>query len=436
MKEALFKWGALSRKQRMILQWWMPNSPYADYDGIIADGAIRSGKTVSMGFSYVIWAMETFNNQNFAICGKTIGSVRRNVVNGLKRQLKARKYTVEDKRSENLLIISKGNKTNMFYLFGGKDESSQDLIQGITLAGAFFDEVALMPESFVNQATARCSVSGSKFWFNCNPGSPLHWFYVNWIKRCKERKLVYLHFTMDDNLTLTEKVKERYKSQYVGVFFQRYIKGLWVAAEGLIYDMFDAKRHTTSDEVETEGDWLVSSDFGMQNATVFILWRKIKGSNRWYAPRVYRYSGREEKRQKTVAELVDGLETILPRNNGEIIKPKEIIVDPSASALIVELRKRGYTVRKAKNDVLDGIADVSSMLNEDRLLFNVNGCKSTIEEFGTYQWDSKKAMKGEDAPVKENDHDMDAVRYFVRTKGLVRFENKYNDTSTENLLLI
>ena len=106
----------------------------------------------------------------------------------LKQQLLGRGYEVIEHRADNFWEVSKGDKSNEFYFFGGKDESSQDLIQGITLAGAFFDEVALMPESFVNQATARCSITGSKYWFNCNPAGPQHWFYQKWILRCKKRR--------------------------------------------------------------------------------------------------------------------------------------------------------------------------------------------------------------------------------------------------------
>ena len=183
IKQAVFKFRPFSVKQLKVLTWWMPESPVSFNDGIIADGAIRSGKTLSMSLSYVIWAMQTFDGQNFGMCGKTIGSFRRNVVFWLKLMLKSRGYAVTDQRSENLIIITKGNKVNYFYIFGGKDERSQDLIQGITLAGCFFDEVALMPESFVNQATGRCSVDGSKFWFNCNPDGPYHWFKQNWIDK-------------------------------------------------------------------------------------------------------------------------------------------------------------------------------------------------------------------------------------------------------------
>lgn len=414
-----FKWGPLSQKQIQVLTWWRTGSAFADYNGVIADGAIRSGKTVSMGFSFVEWAMETFDGYNFAICGKTIESLRRNVIKTLVRQLRARGYKTHEKRAENMLVVSRGGKSNDFYLFGGKDEGSQDLIQGITLAGVFFDEVALMPESFVNQATARCSVDGSKHWFNCNPAGPFHWFYRKWVLRCKKRRYVYLHFSMDDNLTLSEAIKRRYYAQYTGVFFLRFIKGLWAAADGLIYDMFTKDRHVTDKAPPTEGDFYVSCDFGVQNPTAFLLWRKEQGRDRWVCLKEYYYSGREERRQKTVAEYVADLKKWLGGT-----KVRKIIVDPSATALIVELKQNGFTVMTADNEVARGISDVSVMLNTDRLLF-VSCCKKTIREFGAYVWDAKAAEHGEERPVKTNDHAMDAVRYFVRTKRLVKPAEEY-----------
>lgn len=238
IRQALFKFEPFSKKQTKLLTWWIPESGVSHMDGIIADGAIRSGKTVSMSLSFVMWGMETFNEQTFAMCGKTIGSFRRNVLTVLKPMLLSRGYKFKDHRADNLLEVTYKDKTNYFYIFGGKDERSQDLIQGITLAGVFFDEVALMPESFINQATGRCSVTGSKFWFNCNPQAPAHYFKRDWIDKAEEKNLLYLHFTMNDNLSLDEVIKARYRAMYTGVFFKRYILGLWVAAEGVIYDLF------------------------------------------------------------------------------------------------------------------------------------------------------------------------------------------------------
>lgn len=408
----IFKFQPFSQKQRKVLNWWCDTSPVKDYDGIIADGAIRSGKTLSMSLSFVLWSMSSFNGQNFAMCGKTIGSFRRNVLFWLKLMLKSRGYAVTDHRADNLVIVSRGDAENYYYIFGGKDERSQDLIQGITLAGVFFDEVALMPESFVNQATGRCSVDGSKFWFNCNPDGPFHWFKVNWIDKKKEKRLLYLHFTMDDNLSLSEKVKTRYHSMYTGVFFKRYIQGLWCVAEGLIYDMFDADLHVRDIQsfrhLLIDRNRYVSIDYGTQNATAMLLWNKgIDGV--WYCIREYYYSGRDKGRQKTDAEYADDLEQWL-----EGTKIKGVIVDPSAASFIAELRKRGYKVVKAHNDVLDGIRLTGTKFNQRKIVI-ASSCVNLLKELASYIWDEKAAEHGEDKPVKTFDHACDALRYFVAT---------------------
>lgn len=407
-----FEFQPFSRKQRMILNWWCSCSPVKDAEGIIADGAIRSGKTVSMSLSFVMWAMTCFEGQNFAMCGKTIGSFRRNVLFWLKLMLKSRGYQVKDRRADNLFIVASGKKENYFYVFGGKDERSQDLIQGITLAGVFFDEVALMPESFVNQATGRCSVDGSKYWFNCNPDGPYHWFKTNWIDQSEGKQLLYLHFTMDDNLSLTEAIKDRYRSMYTGVFYRRYIQGLWCMAEGVIYDMFNEGQHVKSiREIAPrliDGNRFVSVDYGTQNATVFLLWNKgVDG--KWYCIREYYYSGRDESKQKTDSEYADDFKEWL-----DDTPIRALIVDPAAASFIAELRKRGYGVIKARNDVLDGIRLVGTLLNRNQLCF-ADSCINTRKEFASYVWDEKAAKYGEDKPVKQRDHCMDAVRYFCAT---------------------
>ncbi|MDN5446056.1 MAG: PBSX family phage terminase large subunit [Lactococcus lactis] len=409
VKQKVFKFKPFSRKQKQILTWWTKKSAVRDMDGIIADGAIRSGKTISMSLSFVMWAMFTFDNQSFGMAGKTIGSFRRNVLFWLKLMLFARGYNFKDHRADNLLEVSKGSVTNFFYIFGGKDERSQDLIQGITLAGMFFDEVALMPESFVNQATGRLSVDGSKMWFNCNPDGPYHWFKVNWIDKISDKNLIYLHFTMDDNLSLSERIKKRYRSMYSGVFYKRYILGLWTVAEGIIYDMFDAAKHVYDQAIDFMlDDIYISIDYGTQNATVFLLWQKGKDGI-WYCTKEFYYSGRDEKKQKTDKEFTDELEEFTKG-----FKIKKIIVDPSAASFIAELKQRGFRIKKAKNDVIDGIRFVGSLLNEEKIQFSKE-CVNTLKEFNSYIWDVKATDRGEDKPVKTNDHAMDAVRYFCYT---------------------
>lgn len=409
VKAAIFKFKPFSKQQKKILTWWVQTSPVKDKDGIIADGAIRSGKTISMSLSYVMWAMFTFSGQNLGMAGKTIGSFRRNVFFWLRLMLLARGYRVRDHRTDNMVEVTKNGKTNYFYIFGGKDERSQDLIQGITLAGMFFDEVALMPQSFVNQATGRCSVEGSKFWFNCNPDGPYHWFKTEWIDKLTEKNLIYLHFTMDDNLSLSEKIKARYKSMYSGVFYQRYIEGLWTVAEGVIFDMFDKGKHVYNGILEyIFGENYISIDYGTQNATVFLLWQKGK-DGKWICTKEYYYSGRDQKKQKTDKEFAEDLIDFT-----KDIKIKQVIVDPSAASFIAELKQKGFNIKKAKNDVLDGIRLVGTLLNDNEIMFHQN-CKHTIKEFSAYIWDEKAADRGEDKPIKSNDHAMDAVRYFCYT---------------------
>ena len=409
MKEKVKKQGfafkPFSVKQKQVLTWWCPNSPVKDKDGIIADGAIRSGKTLCMSLSYVLWAMESFNQQNFGMAGKTIGSFRRNVLFWLKMMLVSRGYSVVDHRSDNLIVVSKGTTTNYFYIFGGKDERSQDLIQGITLAGMFFDEVALMPESFVNQATGRCSVTGSKFWFNCNPDNPRHWFKVNWIDKCKEKNIIYLHFTMDDNLSLSEKIKERYRSMYVGVFFKRYILGLWCVAEGLVYSMFSEERHVKKEHMTGALTYVVSVDYGTVNPFSAGLW----AFDGWHSQReaeVY-YNSREAGKRVDDEEYYKMLKKLIGNRRVECI-----IVDPSAASFIEVIKKYNeYSVMGANNDVLDGIRVVTTMLNKDMISVHED-CQDNIKEYGLYVWDEEK---GDDVVIKENDHSMDDTRYYCYT---------------------
>ncbi|WP_330428642.1 PBSX family phage terminase large subunit [Coprococcus comes] len=409
MKEKVKKQGfafkPFSVKQKQVLTWWCPNSPVKDKDGIIADGAIRSGKTLCMSLSYVLWAMESFNQQNFGMAGKTIGSFRRNVLFWLKMMLASRGYSVVDHRSDNLIVVSKGTTTNYFYIFGGKDERSQDLIQGITLAGMFFDEVALMPESFVNQATGRCSVTGSKFWFNCNPDNPRHWFKVNWVDKCKEKNIIYLHFTMDDNLSLSEKIKERYRSMYVGVFFKRYILGLWCVAEGLVYSMFSEERHVKKEHMTGALTYVVSVDYGTVNPFSAGLW----AFDGWHSQReaeVY-YNSREVGKRVDDEEYYKMLKKLIGNRRVECI-----IVDPSAASFIEVIKKYNeYSVMGANNDVLDGIRVVTTMLNKDMISVHED-CEDNIKEYGLYVWDEEK---GDDVVIKENDHSMDDTRYYCYT---------------------
>lgn len=377
----------ISEKQSKILQF-----PHSKYSAIICDGAVRSGKTSIMTVAFIDWAMREFSGQRFGICGKTVGSATENIIKPYMLMSYARKrYTIKWRRSDKLLEVRRGAVVNWFEVFGGKDESSYMLIQGRTLAGVLLDEVVLMPESFVNQALARCSVNGARLWFSCNPGNPSHWFYEDWIKRHNERNALYLHFSMEDNPGLSKETLDMYRSTWEGVFYQRYVLGEWVAAEGLVYPMYD---NTVETVERSYTKYYISIDFGSRNPTAMLLWGLCDGV--WYAIREFYHSGRETNQQKTVSMYYADLERLagdLPIRN--------VIVDPSAAALIDEINQhKKFHVWGAKNDVIDGIQHTAQMLSERKILFN-DCCERTIGEFELYSWDDKAA---EDAVIKDNDH--------------------------------
>ena len=399
-----FQWRPFSKKQKKVLTWWIPgHSPYADYDGIIAEGSIRAGKTISMIDSFIMWSLDQHSGQNFILAGKTIGAFKRNVLTPMFQIL-------DDKGIEYKYIRSDDHRleigSNTYYVFGGDNEKSQDKVQGLTAAGCLLDEVALMPKSFVDQVMGRCSVDNSKYWFNCNPNSPYHWFKQEMIDKAEEKQLLNLHFTMDDNLSLSEKVKQRLERMFSGVFYQRYILGLWVMAEGVIYDMFDKEKHVVPTVERNYSKYYISMDYGIQNPTAFGLWGSFNDT--WYKTKEYHYDGREKGKQKTDQEYLNDL------NKFAEGKTKILIIDPSATSFIELARRDGWVIKKAKNDVLEGIGNVSTALKNDKIKYN-DCCKETFREFHSYVWDEKAVERGEDKPKKENDHHMDADRYFVNT---------------------
>ena len=400
----------VSEKQNLIMEF-----PYMGYDALICDGAVRSGKTSIMSVSFFLWAMNNFNNCAFAFCGKSVGAVERNIIQpflGIKKE----RFFVQYNRGEHVLIGRKGNRENRFYIFGGRDESSYTLIQGITLAGVMLDEVALMPRSFVEQALARCSVRGAKLWFNCNPENPQHWFRQEWILQPEKHNALHLHFLMDDNPGLDEATKERYKSMYSGLFFERYVMGRWVMSEGLIYDMFDPTENVYRDNIPSlpySCQRYIACDYGTTNPTRFL--DIYDNGEVVRVDREYDWDSRKERRQKTDQEYADDFMEFM----GDV--PATVLVDPSAASFIVALRQRGVYVREADNDVLDGIRRVAVLLKRRELLINER-CSRLLDEMGTYMWDDKAAMRGEEKPVKQNDHSADCVRYFCNYLPDWRFE--------------
>lgn len=392
----------LSKRQKLAMLWWKTDR-FRDRDAIICDGSVRSGKTVSMVVGFVLWAMSTFSGQTFGICGKTIESLRRNIVTHMRDWIPPDLEIVE-RRADNMLIISDGcGRKNIFYMFGGRDESSYTLVQGITLAGVLLDEAALQPRSFVEQAVSRCSVDGSKFWFNCNPEGPEHWFYKEWVLKFAEKKALHIHFTMADNPALSEKIKSRYESMFTGVFYRRYVLGEWCVAEGLIYDFFGNDQITS--KLPANGDYYISVDYGTLNPFSAGLWC-WDGET---ATRIqeYYYSGRDTGRQKTDEEYYEALEALA----GDL-PVQSVIIDPSAASMITTIKRHGrFGVRRAKNDVIPGVITTARLLRSGKMKIH-ESCKDAIREFRLYRWDDKQTT---DKPIKENDHAMDDIRYFAAT---------------------
>ena len=400
-EEISVKYKAFSEKQLKVLNWWCREG---GYDGIICDGAVRSGKTLCMSVSFVAWAMAHFNGCSFAICGKTIKSVKRNVIVPLRQALDDLGFYVRDRLSSNFMEVSAEGSMNTFYVFGGRDESSASLIQGMTLCGVLFDEAALMPRSFVEQAVARCAVDGSKLWFNCNPEYPQHWFNREWIKKVREKNLYYIHFTMEDNPSLSDEMLSRYRRMYSGSFYQRYVLGKWVASEGLVYPFMGDDRMLWDIPAGGFDDYVISCDYGTVNPSSFGLWGLSGGV--WYRIEEYYYDSRRQGSSRTDEEHYKGLCSLA--GDRQISR---VIVDPSAASFIEVIRRHGrFDVIPAKNNVIDGIRQVSTALKQGSIRI-CRCCSDSIREFGLYRWESS----GRDAPLKENDHAMDDIRYFAST---------------------
>lgn len=397
---------ALGEKQLQILQF-----RFSDYSYLICDGAVRSGKTSLMMVGFVDDAMTRFNGRRFGICGKTVDSATKNIVQPyMAMQYAQRSYRIKWSRTDKTMTVSKGGITNVFEVFGGKDESSYALIQGRTLAGCLIDEVVLQPRSFVDQAMIRCSVTGSKVWFSCNPAAPSHWFYTDWILKADKGEInaKHIHFVLRDNPGLSDETIQRYEKSFSGVFYQRYVLGEWVAAEGLVYPFFSAGQDTYlfhGDASRIDGQFYVSIDYGTHNPCSMGLWVIHDGK----ALRIKEsyFDSRAERVQRTDEEHYAELERL---TKGHYIQA--VVVDPSAASFIETIRRHGkYLVIPADNDVLNGIRCVASLMQAGLVTIH-ESCTASRREFGLYSWDDKAK---EDRVVKENDHAMDDIRYFCYT---------------------
>ena len=388
--------------------WWRPGSGHEHDRIMLADGAIRSGKTVSMILSFLSWSLSAFRGKDFIIAGVTGGALRRNVLAPMFRILETYGIPCDWKRTEAKLLIG----SNTYHLFGADKDNAQDKLQGMTAAGAYADEAALFPRSFVDQMIGRCSVAGSKIFMNCNPNGAYHYIKTDFIDHAGEIGLYRLHFTMDDNLTLSPEIRESYARQFQGVFYRQYILGEWVSAEGAVYPMWDDDANTyTEEDPEMYDDMrrFVAVDYGTVNPCVFLDVRD-DGKTFWVAREYYWDSG-ARRRQKTDAEYAEDLLAFLGGDRNV-----QVVVDPSAASFKAELRNRGIRALDARNDVREGIATTAVLIGSRRVRVERTRCPGLLKEVHDYVWDDKAALRGEEKPLKVHDHAMDALRYLCHTK--------------------
>lgn len=292
-------------------------------------------------------------------------------------------------------------KKPLLSFFGQRPQQSRPDSGYDALSGVLFDEAALQDRGFVEQAAARCSVQGSKFWFNCNPEYPSHWFYTEWIQKREEKNLAYLHFVMEDNPSLSPQVKRRYESLYSGSFYRRFIKGEWVNPQGSVYPMFSQKNVVQTPPQCSR--FYLSCDYGTVNPCSMGLWGESGGN--WYRLDEFYYDSKKEGSCKTDEEYYADLKELCGSRTIEAV-----IVDPSAASFIECIRRHGeYWVKPADNRVMQGIQLVSRLLGQGKLLFCAC-CADSLREFGEYRWEEGA---GKEQPKKENDHAMDEIRYFA-----------------------
>ena len=403
-----FEFRPFSRKQQRALCWWMPGSGHEDARIMLADGAIRSGKTVAMILSFLNWSQSTFEDRDFIVAGITAGALKRNVLSPMFRMLETLGVPFAWKRTEARLEIG----SNVYHLFGADKDNAQDKLQGMTAAGAYADEVALFPRSFVDQMIGRCSVAGSRIFLNCNPNGAFHYIKTDFIDRAGEIGLYRLHFTMEDNLTLSPEIRKSYARSFRGVFYRQYILGEWVSAEGSVYPMWDDHENTYAEAApDMYGDAArcCAVDYGTVNPCVFLDARD-DGETFWIANEYY-WDSAAASRQKTDAEYADDLAAFL---GGD--RDAQIIIDPSAASFRAELRNRGFRVRDAVNSVREGIATTAVLIGNRQVRAERTRCPNLLREMHSYVWDDRARVRGEERPLKERDHAMDALRYLCHTR--------------------
>lgn len=386
-------------KQRELLRMWQEGKLKRIN---LLEGSVRSGKTWISLVLWAFWIATMPRNGNYLMVAKTLTSLRRNCLDLLQELVGTKYFTYSLARKEAYLF------GRLIYLEGVNDARAESKIRGMTLQGAYCDELTLFTEDFFAMLLSRLSCPGAKLIATTNPDSPMHWLKVKYMDRANELNMMIMRFLIEDNTFLAPEYVENLKHEYTGVFYDRYILGLWVVAEGRVYPMFtdDPDRfilHGTT--AGMDGQFYVSIDYGTVNPTAMQLWC-VRGKEAVLIRESY-FDSRREGYQKTDEEHYAALEEL---TRGYYIR--RVIVDPSAASFIETIRRHGkFYVWEAENSVINGIRVTGTLLNSGMIKIH-ESCKDTIREFGLYRWDEKKNV---DAVIKENDHAMDAMRYFCAT---------------------
>ena len=363
----------------------------------LLEGSVSSGKTWISLVCWGFWLATMPQNQLYLMCGKSLTTLKRNCLIPLEAMFGQSNFSFSTSAKEAYLF---GRR---ILLEGANDARSEGKIRGLTLQGAYCDELTLFPKDFFVMLLSRLRVPGAKLIATTNPDSPQHWLKREYIDHMAELDMLTMRFLLEENTTLDPQYVAAVKAEYTGVFYHRFILGEWCVAEGLIYPMFDKAVHVKS-LPHPQGEWYVSVDYGTLNAFSAGLW--CYDGTTAYRVAEYYYSGREQKRQRTNTQYLQSIQQLTA---GKSISA--VIVDPSAASFIAELRQAGFLVRKGKNDVVEGIRRTAAALEQGKLLFSPD-CKNSFREFALYRWDESSSQ---DRPIKENDHAMDDIRYFVST---------------------
>lgn len=375
---------------------------YSDARWNISSGAVRSGKTIS-GFLLLPIRMKTLPPGNCLLIGKTERTLKRNVINPLREIFGINRVSAPFGDGEIKLF------GRHCYIVGANDERAVTKIQGMGLVYAYGDEITTWPESFFNMLKSRLSEPGAVFDGTCNPEGPFHWLKVGFLDKSDYYGIRHFEFKIDDNPFLSPDFVAALKREYTGVWYDRYIEGKWVLADGIIYDMFDQQIHVIDSVPEQIEKYYVSADYGTTNPTAFGLYG-IGKSGTVYKVKEYYWDPAVKGKQKTDSEFSEAMAGFI----GNLV-PRAIIVDPSAESFQLQLKRDGFrNVMNANNSVLDGIRTQSRMLSTGKYKI-LSQCKQTIADYGAYVWDSKAQERGDDKPLKKFDHTKDEERYLLHT---------------------